>query len=390
MLMPIFIKVSAINKLTRESLRFRRVKINDNYFGNVLCLSVLIVILFLVAWTVLDPPLQDTDYTLETDDDGDEFLLVHIGCASNSNAWEMAAFGWEFLVLASATVLTYQSREFIEELNESYWLTFMVYSLFLFMVCRLVVTSLMFIGTIPSALALRINSLILSVDSLLALCIYFCPKFYKALKNNGASSGSSNNQSRHRGRNSISSIESRISHNSRMRPRSSISDKNPKTFSRKISGINLPRTLSGRIPRLINKTPDGSQHSLAQHSGTRSDGEKMSSNRLRRSSSGSQSNSMPRRIAELNIPLTEDGRVPSLINKESELSQESEPFLGRDSLNTARRSSGNSIVSFSGSRHSLKKETSASSITGSRHSIKRRFHFLIYHHNTKRTSNSRQ
>ncbi len=349
-------------------MRFRRVRINDHYFGNVLFLTVFIVLLFLVAWTITDPPVQDKDYRLETDDDDDEFFRLHIGCASNSNAWEMAAFGLEFLVLACATVLTYQSREVIQELNESHWLAFMVYSLFLFMIMRLMVTALMFADIIPSALALKIISLLLSLDSLVALCIYFCPKFANAIKNNASTSGSSNDQSRHRSRNSISSIESRNSNqinrrisvsnnsgqgqasNNRPNPRSK-PRANPRSYARKISGVNVPRTLSGRIPKMISKTPGGSRHSAARSlEGT------VTSNKLRRSSSGSHNidSCIPRKNAEMN--------KPPPIKKESEVSQECESFPGVDSVNMSRRSSGNSIASFSGSRHSYKKEVSFSDL----------------------------
>ena len=60
-------------------------------------------------------------------------------------------------------------------------LAFMVYSHFLFLLMRLLLFMFMLLQMIPNAMFLKLLSLIVSLDTLLAIIIYFGPKFLKVL-----------------------------------------------------------------------------------------------------------------------------------------------------------------------------------------------------------------
>ena len=167
----------------------------------------------------MDRARQEKQYSLV---DGDSVVSVNNGCASRSNAWQIASFGYEAMLLLAATILTYQSRDVIEEINESSFLAFMVYSHFVFLVLRLLVFVLMLQVMIPMALALRIVSLLVSMDTLVAILIYFGPKFYRVVTRPDSE------------RPSLRGIH--------------MSTKSRSGSTRSIPGLNLP---PGKVPNLI-------------------------------------------------------------------------------------------------------------------------------------------
>ena len=178
-MVPILIKISAINKLTKAGLRFNHAEIDHSYFKKVLALTVSVLLLYLALWTLFDMFRQSFTYSHIIKDNDVSLINIHNSCASTSNAWEILAFGFEAMLLAGATMLTYQSRDAIEELNESRFLAFMVYSHFMYLVMRLLIFVLMLSDMIPNALWMRLMSLLVSSDTLTAILIYIGPKFVK-------------------------------------------------------------------------------------------------------------------------------------------------------------------------------------------------------------------
>jgi hypothetical protein len=174
-LVPILIKVSLINRLGREARLLRRATIDQNRFKKVLSTTMAILVTYLVIWTVVDMPQRDD--VLNVIEGDSTTVALYAGCASNSVIWGIVAVGWDSLLLLSATILAYQSREIIQQLNESHWLAFLVYSHSVFLIIRLVVDILYFSGTVASPLSSKIVAIILSMEVILAISIYFVPKF---------------------------------------------------------------------------------------------------------------------------------------------------------------------------------------------------------------------
>ena len=182
---PILIKISAINRIsintTDGSINTDdRIQTNALHFRNIFSTAVFALVIFLSLWTVFDRPYQDLEYFMDDEENG--YVEVHIGCVSRTNAWEIAALSWEGILLFAASILTYQSQHMLVELNESLWFAVTVYSHLLFLVMRLLLMMLMFSRIIPSDLAMKILSLLLSFDVLLSMGLYFGPKFYEVIK----------------------------------------------------------------------------------------------------------------------------------------------------------------------------------------------------------------
>jgi len=225
-LVPILIKVSSINRLGREARLFRRASIDRNRFKKFLSTTIVILVTYLVIWTVVDMPQRDDVLTVI---EGDiTTVALYAGCASRSVVWGIMALGWDSLLLLSATILAYQSREIIQQLNESHWLAFLVYSHSVFLMIRLVVDILVFSGMVASPLSSKIVAIILSLETIVAISIYFVPKFVM-IKN----------------KDDIRAIQVQIrgKNSSGVRPRRSF-----------ITGVKIP---DGGIPNLIKARGDG-------------------------------------------------------------------------------------------------------------------------------------
>lgn len=180
-LVPILIKVSAINRLGREARLFRRAQIDPNRFRKFLSSSLAIILLYLIHWTLFDKPRRDDD--LEVLEEGETTTVaIYAGCSSSTPVWAIMALGWESIILLSSTILAYQSREVIKQLSESKWLTFLVYSHSLFLIVRLVVQILFFSKMILSSLTSKITAITLSLETICAILIYFLPKFLMAYR----------------------------------------------------------------------------------------------------------------------------------------------------------------------------------------------------------------
>lgn len=176
--MPILIKVSSINRLGREARRCRRAAIDQYLFKKVLIATVVLVLAYLIVWAVIDKPVQYDDFAVLIDtESGEHIVAVYSGCASKSYVWEILACGWEILLLLSTTVLTYQSREIMQQVYDSQWLSVMVYSHSTFLLMRVIVNSLMYSSMIPPAMSGKIVGILLGADTIAAIIIFFGPKF---------------------------------------------------------------------------------------------------------------------------------------------------------------------------------------------------------------------
>lgn len=146
-IVPILIKVSVINKLAKVGMGCKRVEIDRNQFKKILTVTVCILFLFLVLWTSIDIPRKTEQYAMSKQNIAD--FNVSIGCESRRVEWKIVAYGWEFLLLLSATIITFQSRDVIQQLNESHSLTLMVYSHFMFVIVSVLTMVMDMVHVLP-------------------------------------------------------------------------------------------------------------------------------------------------------------------------------------------------------------------------------------------------
>ena len=116
-MVPILVKLSAINKLTRAGYQFRRADIDSKRFKKIMTIVITFLISYLILWTMIDRSKLEREF-LSKDVDGVRVVSMHNGCSSGSNWWEIMAFAFEALLLLATTILTYQSSDVIDELNE--------------------------------------------------------------------------------------------------------------------------------------------------------------------------------------------------------------------------------------------------------------------------------
>ena len=105
-LAPLLVKFARVNG-SRSSRRRNLVKIKSKDFSYVV-LSVVIVVVYLVIWTVIDTPMSVERYILS----GDPVPVVTLAhtCASKLDFWKRISLGWIVTLLAMALVLAIQTR----------------------------------------------------------------------------------------------------------------------------------------------------------------------------------------------------------------------------------------------------------------------------------------
>ena len=175
-LFPILIKVHTINKISHQSKRFQRIHSNGNKLLRYPLYAMIPVLFYLIVWTTVDrPKVVDT---LSMDTDNESVILIKQNCSSSSGIWLLISYMWQLLLLSIAAILAIQSGDTNEEMNEKQ-LGVLVYSQFLFLVLRVLVT--LSISLTTSALGSdrsQILGIILSVDVICSIAIYMGPKFY--------------------------------------------------------------------------------------------------------------------------------------------------------------------------------------------------------------------
>jgi len=182
-LVPLVVKTAALNRVMSAGRKMRRVsiKLSSLLLANAVIGSLVLVML--VVWTVLDPPLQQYDYILgatvvTTMSVNSEHLMVEQVplCGSESNTWWILSVSWQLFLLLIATILAFQNRHYRQDLVDTRTLAMMIYSHMVFSILRCV--SYAFEGSVENASSVRpFRSLIYSVDVLTCIAIYFVPKF---------------------------------------------------------------------------------------------------------------------------------------------------------------------------------------------------------------------
>jgi hypothetical protein len=175
-LIPLIIKVAAINRLIHAAQRMRRVRLEPSRLIGGVALILFFVIVFLSTWTVIDPPTKKEEYFLgEVPSSGETEVIVTYFCSSSSPAWNFSALAWNAVLLLIATVLAIQARSMPQSFNESQTLPNLIYSHFVFVLLRVV--TFLLPNVVKESTLGHLRSFLFSIDTILTLAIYFWPKF---------------------------------------------------------------------------------------------------------------------------------------------------------------------------------------------------------------------
>ena len=186
-LVPLVVKLSAINKIVQSAKKNKRIKISLRQMFMTVAALILGAIIYLTVWTILDP-VREIEKRVLVEADGN-LVQSSLSCAASASFWKLVATGWEGVLLIMATVLAYQTRNIVaQEFNESQSLGTTIYSHFMFMILRLIVGLMESNNIFTPYWASGATSILLSLDVIIATCIYIIPKIVTA-KMNPDSSG---------------------------------------------------------------------------------------------------------------------------------------------------------------------------------------------------------
>jgi len=177
-LVPLIVKIAAINQLMQAAQKMKRVTLNRTSLFGAVVIFLFVIIIFQGLWTGLDPLQKEAQYLLSppkmSEDDNVVFVSYH--CSSNSSIWQYISTGWILLLLVCESVLAFQSRNLRQDFNESQVLAFMIYSHVVFVLIR----AILLLAQIDDRKIVmsRMLSIVYSIDTIMAMIIYFIPKFF--------------------------------------------------------------------------------------------------------------------------------------------------------------------------------------------------------------------
>ncbi|CAJ1946684.1 unnamed protein product [Cylindrotheca closterium] len=177
-LVPVLVKTAAINRLMNSSKKMQRVRLNSNRLFVRVALTVFVVGICMIIWTINDPPIAE--FRQEVSFDDPRLVIRELECESQSMVWVAIQLAWECLLLLMASVLTFQSRKAASVINDSRSLGVMIYSHVVFAAIRGGVVFLDQTNALNGNVIVALFSFNYSFDALIALLVYIYPKIYMA------------------------------------------------------------------------------------------------------------------------------------------------------------------------------------------------------------------
>ena len=117
LLCPTLFKIAAVNDVSSKSMKFRRVDTDGGKLRRYPVFIVIVVFIYLIVWTILDLPSPNENLALDHSGFGNT-ITVEQTCSSTSGIWHRVTYAWQCLVLISASILAFQSRNVVERMNE--------------------------------------------------------------------------------------------------------------------------------------------------------------------------------------------------------------------------------------------------------------------------------
>lgn len=176
-LIPLIVKVAAIQKLMQAARHMRRVNVDMRFLYGWVVVVCSVVVVVLLLWTILDSPDKAFYSTLSKDktDSGETIIFMTPYCTSDTDLWRYLTAAWHSVLLVAATLLAFQTRKLKTDFGETETLGIMVYSHVVFVALRLLTYLVEDEGSAADVALYR--SLIFSCSILSSVGIYFVPKF---------------------------------------------------------------------------------------------------------------------------------------------------------------------------------------------------------------------
>lgn len=184
-LVPVIVKVNAVNTIFRTANKMKRVTIKRSKLYMNIGVILFFIVVYLICWTAIGNLAAITE-SWSLDEEGDRnsrggyFVDIEISCSDRTTglAWYIVIDCFFLFLMAVAMVLAYQTRKVRQEFNESSRLAFIIYSHFIFHFLRMMLAYAEL--NLAALVAGALLSYMYTADTLMMLFIYFLPKLYDA------------------------------------------------------------------------------------------------------------------------------------------------------------------------------------------------------------------
>ena len=173
---PLCSKIFAINSLHGvEGKQMQRMRLSKIQLYRAVFLLTAAVTVFMIIWTMKDPPEKVYAYELTQTTKGDATIVASSNyCGSDSDLWEAISLGWQASVLLPTAVVAFVACRVSEDMNDTRSLSMILYTHCFFLIFRATLF-LVDDGSAPCK-SMAYRSLLFSGDILCALATYFFPK----------------------------------------------------------------------------------------------------------------------------------------------------------------------------------------------------------------------
>jgi len=166
--------------MTRFTRAYQRANIKSRHLNFIFLGAILFTIMFLTLWYKLDPVKLERRANL-VKKGGHDVAILDV-CECNSESWYISYLLLWVLLLSSASIIIYQSRDVTEAFNESRGLALMIYSHFMFGSLHILVICIAKANYFSEkTLFQSVVSVLMSLDTICAVSFYFGQKFFAAM-----------------------------------------------------------------------------------------------------------------------------------------------------------------------------------------------------------------
>lgn len=176
-LAPLCSKIFAINNLLNTSgKQMQRIRLSKLQLYRTLTIFIVLVIAFMMMWTMMDPPQKVFAYevTEQETSDGETIVSSCSHCRCTSNIWMLTSLSWQAILLLPTAVIAFVACQIREDMNDTRSLSMIVYSHCFFLIFR--ATLFMLDDGSAASELMAYRSLLISGDVIFSLATYFFPK----------------------------------------------------------------------------------------------------------------------------------------------------------------------------------------------------------------------
>ena len=176
-LLPVSYRIAKINSLVATGKQMQRVWLIPKKLLVYTVMAIVCAITFMLAWTVLDAPHEQTQYILTSEKDVDGYTIVEAShyCGADSQNWYYATFLWKALLIIPGFIIALMARMVQEDLNDTKLMARVLINHTVYLVVEIAVFAGIMADS-PHANVLATQSILISLNLVFACSLYMLPK----------------------------------------------------------------------------------------------------------------------------------------------------------------------------------------------------------------------